>query len=359
MRLAIFTQHPLSADAERRLIHQHEQGLAELLPILGPLFGLGVVLFSFWDYLIDADHAWTALLVRVTLVLLGSIAYFSTRLKWTPTQRCGYIYWTHASAVVLCEFLLERGILHGLAGITACLFILCVIALRIRTFLLIFSVPAILFVALVIIKFPTTESINALVLYFFCACLAFILMMVVRFLRRESFLLQEQILQLSRQDSLTGAHGRAYLAELAEHEIAIARRHQRPLAAAMLDIDHFKHVNDTYGHDIGDQVIRQLADSCRETLRHIDHFGRVGGEEFACILPETSAADAMTCAERLRRNIEALRIQTPSGPIQITISIGVAMFNPETHNDWHALLKESDEAMYRAKREGRNRVVMK
>jgi diguanylate cyclase (GGDEF)-like protein len=137
----------------------------------------------------------------------------------------------------------------------------------------------------------------------------------------------------------------------------LAARHGRALALAMLDIDHFKEVNDTYGHDIGDKVLKRLTDTCSQNLRLIDHFGRIGGEEFVCIFPETDEAQAMLCAERLRQSVEAIKIDMPDGPLRFTVSIGVATLNTH-HPDLDALLKDADRALYRAKRGGRNRVVL-
>ncbi len=342
---------------ERELVDQHDSEIQQLLPMLGPLAGLGVILFSIWDYFIDPANALTTTVVRVLFVLIGSAAYFPTRLPWTPAQRCGYIYCTHACAIIICEFLLNDGFLYGLTGIAACVFTVSVVTLRIKTFLLILSVPSLLFVALSAAGMPLLGFINSLMLYFFSVSLACILMLVIRSFRKKAFLFEQELLHTSRHDSLTGAYNRGYLTELAERELALAKRHGRALAILMLDIDHFKLVNDTYGHDVGDQVIKLLVSTCTENLRAIDHFGRIGGEEFVCVLPETGEADALLCAERLRGNIEALRIEVPQGQFQFTVSIGVVTFNPD-HAGWSALLKDADAALYRAKREGRNRVVL-
>ncbi|HZV66850.1 MAG TPA: GGDEF domain-containing protein [Telluria sp.] len=102
----------------------------------------------------------------------------------------------------------------------------------------------------------------------------------------------------ARHDGLTGACSRGYLTELVERELGLARRYGRPLSVAMLDIDYFKRINDTYGHACGDRALQRLVEACVGTLRAIDHFGRVGGEEFVCVLPETGAADALVWAER-------------------------------------------------------------
>lgn len=347
----------MSDSIERELVEQHGAEIRQLLPLLGPLAGLGVILFSLWDYLIDPANAWTTSTVRIMFVLVGSIAYVPTRLPWTPVQRCGYIYSTHACAIIICEFLLKDGFLYGLTSIAACVFTVSVVTLRIRTFLLILSVPSLLFVVLGAVSLPLLGFINSLMLYLFSVSLACILMLVIRYFRKKAFLFEQELLHTSRHDSLTGACNRDYLTELAERELALARRHGRSLAVMMLDIDHFKLVNDTYGHDTGDKVLKLLVNTCIQNLRAIDHFGRIGGEEFACVLPETGEDDALQCAERLRRSIEALHIELPQGQLRFTVSIGVAIFNPN-HANWAALLKEADTALYRAKREGRNRVVL-
>jgi diguanylate cyclase (GGDEF)-like protein len=198
---------------------------------------------------------------------------------------------------------------------------------------------------------------NSLIQYGFAVGLAFMLMLILRLFRQRAFLLEKKLLHASRHDSLTGAYSRGYLIELAEREIAYAKRHDHPLAVAMLDIDRFKQINDNYGHRIGDDVIKRLVATCKANLREIDHFGRIGGEEFVCVLPETDESEAMKCAERLRQSIESVRIDTQRGPLQFTVSIGIAMLSPK-HMNWNALLNDADIAMYGAKRDGRNRSVL-
>jgi diguanylate cyclase (GGDEF)-like protein len=222
---------------------------------------------------------------------------------------------------------------------------------------MILSAPTLLFLVLSAIRLPLLDFLNNVMLYIFSVVCAATVMLVIRDFRLKAYSLEKKLLQVSRHDSLTGAYNRGYLTELAEHEISLSKRHGRPVAVAMIDIDHFKSVNDTYGHAVGDQTIKSLVETCQKNLRVIDHFGRIGGEEFVCLLPETAQADAMLCAERLRRSIEAMRIELPSGYLHITASIGVAILN-SSHVDWQSLLKDADGALYRAKRSGRNRVVL-
>jgi diguanylate cyclase (GGDEF)-like protein len=123
----------------------------------------------------------------------------------------------------------------------------------------------------------------------------------------------------------------------------------------MIDIDHFKTVNDTFGHIVGDRVLRTISDLCNQTLRKIDIMGRYGGEEFTIILPETSLDQSLTVAERLRQIIESAEVITTQGAVKITASLGLAMLD-STCNTLDLLLDCADKALYVAKQAGRNRV---
>jgi len=125
------------AEVESQAKQRHDEEVFNLIPILAPLFGLAVLLFSVWDFLIDPAHAWLAFIVRLVLVMAGSVAYLPTRLRWSPIQRCGFIYCTHSCAIIISEFLLRNGFLHGLTGIAATVFLLSVVTMRMRSFLLI------------------------------------------------------------------------------------------------------------------------------------------------------------------------------------------------------------------------------
>ena len=125
------------------------------------------------------------------------------------------------------------------------------------------------------------------------------------------------------------------------------------LAVAMVDIDHFKTINDRYGNQAGDEVLRALSEACSECLRDRDIMGRLGGEEFACVLPDTSSEQAMLTAERLRAAVAFRKIRLEDGrEVAITVSIGVAVFR-ETESDIDAVLHRADQALYRAKFDGR------
>lgn len=164
-----------------------------------------------------------------------------------------------------------------------------------------------------------------------------------------------EVQRLAVTDGLTGLHNRRHFSELAEDEFDRARRYGRPLSAVMLDMDHFKQVNDTHGHAVGDQVLRTVAQRCRENLRDIDLLGRYGGEEFVVLLPESKLGGARHAAERLRRCVAGSPVETEHGPLAITISLGIALLTDDCPK-LAALLDRADAAMYAAKQAGRNRV---
>jgi len=173
----------------------------------------------------------------------------------------------------------------------------------------------------------------------------------------ENARLFDEVQRLATEDELTHAYTRRHFMDLAKLQIESARRFRQPLAAMMLDVDRFKQVNDTYGHAIGDQVLRVVADRVKKSLRVIDVFGRTGGEEFAVVLPGASHEAAVgLLAERIRHVVGDEPILTDAGAVQVTISVGVASAHPGCE-DLGSLLKAADAALYEAKRGGRNRVA--
>lgn len=355
--LDILNPSPLPPDAERRLRDKHETLMALLASAVAPMLGALVILFVVWDYFVDPTRvAWT-LPVRIAFVALSALGYRPGVLPLGASARCIYIHWMFSAAIILSDFLLTDGFRYGLVGVVAGVFFVSLITQTTRGFLLAVSAPFALFVACAAVDRPLPELANDIVFYLLAMAIAFVLMAMIRYLRRSEALLEEELMRQATHDSLTGLLNRGRLNELAAREMALARRHGRPLAVLMLDIDRFKLVNDTYGHDVGDMVIRRLADACREQMRTVDHVGRFGGEEFVCILPETDQSAALACAERLRQVMERQRVESARGEVRFTVSIGVALYD-SAHGDWDALLKDADTALYRAKQSGRNRVML-
>jgi len=165
----------------------------------------------------------------------------------------------------------------------------------------------------------------------------------------------QELLELSVTDSLTGLFNRKHLWETLARELEGHKRHLRPLAVLMIDIDHFKRYNDTHGHLAGDEVLRRMAGIFRSSLRVSDYAARYGGEEFLMALPDTDSTMAMQVAERLRTLVAAENFGS-GGPAKITVSIGVA--STSGHKDEpESLVRNADTALYRAKRAGRNRTL--
>lgn len=165
--------------------------------------------------------------------------------------------------------------------------------------------------------------------------------------------LEEELVRFATEDALTGVFNRRRFFEYTEREIVRGGRFCEPMALLMLDIDNFKLINDTYGHDVGDEILKLMASTCKSTLRVVDVFGRIGGEEFAALLVNTDAHVGKIIAERVRSKIESLSYEAAPGTIHFTVSIGlVAFFGSKHALDYR--LKQADVALYKAKRAGRN-----
>ncbi len=169
---------------------------------------------------------------------------------------------------------------------------------------------------------------------------------------------EQALVEQAHVDSLTGVATRRHFVERMEQELARARRSGGPTAMIMLDLDEFKAINDKHGHHVGDEVLRVIGYVCRETLRETDVIGRLGGEEFAIVLPETDVESAVAVAERLRQNIAGAAVSLEHGGLlRFTASIGVEMLG-DAVADVDTLMRQADHALYSAKRSGRNRVCV-
>ena len=173
----------------------------------------------------------------------------------------------------------------------------------------------------------------------------------------ENSRLFAEVSRLANTDSLTGVWNRHHFFEQADKEFRRALRYHRALSVIMFDIDHFKQVNDRYGHLAGDQVLKALSGAVQKTIRDVDLLCRYGGEEFLIVLPETDLEPAREGAERLRREVEELVVQTDAGPVHVTISLGVAALRDESGPNLERLISRADDALYAAKAAGRNKVM--
>lgn len=193
--------------------------------------------------------------------------------------------------------------------------------------------------------------------------LVFVCLMALHLLGSLGFVLMEkersdlELRSLAMTDFLTRALNRRAFTERAEQQMALAQRAGQPLALLMIDVDHFKQINDEYGHAAGDSVLVEIARVIGGHIRKQDTLGRYGGEEFGVLLPATDQASAMVVAEKLRRAVEAMRCHVQAMPVSVTISIGVTVCLAsceKCHADLNKLLGDADRALYRAKHSGRN-----
>lgn len=173
----------------------------------------------------------------------------------------------------------------------------------------------------------------------------------------EHKVLQEKLQEQANTDSLTGCHNRRCFLEEFGQEFLRTRRYGGDLSVLMLDLDHFKAINDQYGHQAGDRVLKSFVQVCRTHMREVDVMGRLGGEEFAILLPETDIEQAFEIAERLYKAVAEQEIVLESSdPIHVTTSIGIASV-AESDPNIEAIINRADVALYKAKEAGRNRVL--
>lgn len=313
--------------------------------------------FGAWDRLIDPVHCSTTLWWRILGgVLLTAIASS----KRMPRTAAGHDLLVLGLAIAYSLFLimifsqLNKGLILGMPAISTALIVGSLLFVKARHALGLSTVLLACAGAAWMLGLDSIVVWSHLTLLAMSLGLGLLMALTLEDKDRKQFELRQELARLASTDSLTGALNRRAAQGLLDQESERSRRYERPLSALMLDIDHFKKVNDTWGHEWGDRVLRHIADLCRSQLRLSDSLIRWGGEEFLIILPETPLGEAGQLAERLRTAIELNPLTGPNdGHIQTTASIGYTMV--ESTRPWQASLARADEALYRAKAGGRNR----
>ena len=325
------------------------------------LVAILVLAFSGWDWYVDPANWWSALLIRAAgaIVILGTglVQLLSRRVQWAGAiakvrDAAGIIAVAGALAV------LERGFVVGVAGLVSVMLTAPYVALDRRDLLAMNAAPiaatALIMAAADLDRFAVVNSAVFIVL---ALLVSLLLARVFEASNRRAFALEQQLTAEARTDALTGLRNRRALEEAAGAEVKRGTRTGATLAVIICDIDHFKQVNDRYGHEAGDKVLRAVADLLAGVARESDILGRWGGEEFLMILPDTGENEAFMVAERMRRAIETAPM--PVEGLRVTISLGVAGLLPGCSEPerWQEAVREADEAMYRSKKSGRNRVT--
>jgi diguanylate cyclase (GGDEF)-like protein len=315
------------------------------------------------DYASDAAVAWSTMPVRG--VMAGAVAVYVASL-WLPARR-GLRLASGALAILVIEFAvlsiwgrLAGGYAGGLPGYMYIYLVAPLVLLpfsfreSVAVLVMAGAVPNVQVALGLAPGFPVL-SFNALV---WPACgIAIFAQRQFDQLFRRVYLTQRQLARLAAHDPLTGLSNRRDFMERAEAACSTARRYGRELCVLMLDLDHFKRINDTCGHAAGDDVLRFIAATLALQLRGADLTGRIGGEEFAVVLPETGLEAGLQTAERIRAAVERAAIPTAHAPqpLQVTVSIGLAA-RGASGTTLPELLHLADGALYEAKRAGRNRV---
>jgi diguanylate cyclase (GGDEF)-like protein len=330
----------------------------------GVLFVVGGVLscsFWGWDYIVDPHGAmhtgWLrASYLLVTLSLLAALRYLSPRMLFVCCLASILV-----TETLFAEIMnrLTLGTVYGIGGFS-------IILMSSVFYTQCFPLLSNLFYTACITLWPHLLARAGVSIDFKHAQYGAlmwptgVLMMVsqtaIHLSYVQRYILEHKLETSSNTDYLTGASNRRYFMPLLDKEAARAKRSHGRLAVLFLDIDHFKRINDTYGHADGDAVICTLAELCRSAVRETDTIARLGGEEFAVLLPDTNLSDALVVAERIRQSAEQAVVETgkPCG-IRFCVSIGAAELFADTEVG-HDLLARADARLYQAKTSGRNRV---
>jgi len=351
--------HQLEIDARFR-----ESRIESLISVNQNTFwaiAIMVPAFSMWDYFADHTNWRKAFAVR----LVGALLVVATGLYQKLPGRSRSLplmvklrLVIAVLTVAIAASTLHYGFGYNVAGLVVIVLTGPYIAIDSRDLLNTnFAAVAALGVVLLALPLDPFDKVGTAVFVALAVAVSTLLGRVLEASNRRAFTLEQELHRDARTDSLTGLANRRALDERGRIELKMARRTRTPVSVLLCDLDHFKSVNDQYGHEVGDAALMTTADVLRSALRESDALGRWGGEEFIAVLPATGQAGAVEVAERMRAAIAATRFRgLDAGG---TISIGVASSGDFTDPllEWDLLLKEADQRLYRAKRDGRNRVV--
>jgi diguanylate cyclase (GGDEF)-like protein len=327
------------------------------------LFALLILAFNIWDRFIDPVHADRALVWRVATavaILMVHGLWVLSRRKSYPLYR--WLVLTHTVTVpfgmTMAIMALDQGLLYGLSNFIL-LYVWIPSVLPSRRDALAGGVLAGLTIILVVVTQGADGRAlgNIATLVGLGTVLAMMTATKFEAALRRAWSQERAAAHEARTDMLTGLVNRRHFDEAAAAEWRRCLRYGREAGLVVFDLDYFKQINDEHGHGAGDLVLRKVAEACGAEIREMDVLARIGGEEFALLLPETGLAAGGRLAERLRLRIMALAVETPRGLVQPTASFGVAPLLAGA-NDWQSALDLADAALYRAKQHGRNRVEM-
>jgi diguanylate cyclase (GGDEF)-like protein len=359
--VAITVPDCLDPAVERQFRENRATGLIAVNPNTFWSIAVIVLGFSAWDAFVDPAHWRVAFLVRAVgaavIVATGLFQKLPDKARWMPFLAKVRLVVAVVTAMV-AALMLDRGYGFGVAGIVATILTGPYIAIDSRDLVIMNAcVLAAVGAVLVSASLNAFDAIGTIVFVLLAVLVSTLLGRVLEASHRRAFALELEMHRDARTDSLTGLENRRAIQERGLLELKRAERSGAPVSLMLCDVDHFKRINDRFGHEAGDAVLRTVAGTLRAALRETDLLGRWGGEEFIAVLVETDGPAAGEIAERMRAAVAATLFDTL--PERMTISLGVATLSEidGVAAAWESLLKDADRHLYRAKSEGRNRVV--
>jgi diguanylate cyclase (GGDEF)-like protein len=355
----LLRRFPPAVEAEFR--NWRITGLAEVNANTFWTIAIIILAFGIWDAYADPEHWPAAFRVRIAgaalIVATGLFQKMPGMAHWLPFMAKIRLVIAVATAL-LAATMLDRGYGFAVAGAAVMILTGPYIAIDVRDLL---ATNLVLVMALAVVLFAVSldpfDAIGTAVFVLLAIASNLLLGRVVEASHRREFVLELELRRDARTDALTGLDNRRAMEERGPIELKRAQRSGSPVSVILCDVDHFKSINDRYGHVGGDTVLRTVATSLRGALRETDVLGRWGGEEFMAVLVDTDSLVARHVAERMRAAIAKTVFDgLPEGT---TISLGVATQHTVTSpaSAWDAIVKEADMLLYQAKKEGRNRVI--
>ncbi|HWI16227.1 MAG TPA: GGDEF domain-containing protein [Vicinamibacterales bacterium] len=344
--------------------HFRESRVNSLIHVnMNTFWSIAIILLAFgvWDAFVDAANWRSAFLVRVagamTVIATGLFQKMPGKGAWLPTLAKFRLITAVISSVIAAS-MLDEGYVYGVAGLVVIILTGPYIAIDSRDLLKTNVLLIALLMPVVFAVAPTQfDMIGTGVFVLLAIAVSTLLGRVLESSHRRAFSLELEQHRDARTDALTGLANRRAIQERGRVELKLAKRTTVPVSVVLCDLDHFKNINDRYGHETGDAALVKVAAVLKAALRETDALGRWGGEEFIAVLPATTAPGAREVAERMRAAIES--ISFPGLAERTTMSIGVATSQEinDPVDEWDLLIKEADRRLYRAKHDGRNQVV--
>ena len=324
------------------------------IAIIVPAFGI-------WDYYADPMNWRRAFVVRIVgaVIVVATGLYQNLPGKGRSLPLMSKVRLVVAAlASIIAAALLDRGYGFGVAGLIVIFLTGPYVAVDSKD-LLRTNLAGLLAVALAMLVVPLDpfDIAGTVVFVALAVVVSTLLGRVLEASNRRAFTLELEQHRDARTDSLTGLANRRAMQERGRVELKRARRTRTPVSVILADLDHFKNINDKFGHEAGDDALFQVARILRESLRESDLLGRWGGEEFMVVLPGTPGAGATEVAERMRGAIAAAKFEGLSDGATISLGVASSELVEDHAMEWDLLIKEADQRLYRAKHEGRNRVV--